>query len=211
MLVRAGRVVPGFALGASSYALSASPTTFAQASIDLQNQVVAVVNAADVYYGENVQNLYLDFSDATLAYQAAGQAGATSLGPEIDAAGAPTVTQPFTKKAWTLNGQLASLPKSGLPDPKNDVASPYFTRADADRAKVLVTQMVDLYDQAIKQGSATVSPAPGPVVVPPATPATPTSQAASNLLPVVAVGAALAVVAAAYVVTRSHRRSHVPA
>ena len=214
MLLHGGRPVPGFALGAGA--------TFAQAATDLQNEVVLVVQSAgDSYYSANVKNLVLDFSDATEAYQAAGQAGATSVGPEIDSVGAPSVTKPLTQQAWVVNGQLATLPKSGLPDPKNDVSAPYYNQSDADEAKSLVSQMIDLYYQAINAGSAALKqpsplkpspskPRPSPKPGPP-TPVPPPAQAASsNFWPVVAVGVAAAAVT--FVVAKSklkmRRSSH---
>lgn len=36
-------------------------------------------------------------------YKQAGDYGAVTLGPEIDAAGAPNVTQPYTQQAWQIN------------------------------------------------------------------------------------------------------------
>jgi len=193
---------------AVGFGLSASASTFAQTNVDLQNQVVAVVGAGDSYYAANLQAFYQDYTDATEAYQAAGQAGATSLGPEIDASGAPTVTKPLTGQAWALNSQLATLSKSGPIDTKNNVTRPYFTQADADKAKALVTQMVSLYDQAITKGSAGVGQPTATVVVPP-TPA-PIAQAPS-FLPVVALGAVVAAVATVVVVRSPSRRSHVRA
>jgi hypothetical protein len=196
-----GRSVVGFGL-------SASASTFAQANVDLQNQIVAVVGAGNTYFDENVATFDLDFTDATEAYQAAGQAGATSLGPEIDASGAPTVTKPLTGQAWTLNAQLAALQKSGAVDAKNNVKTTYFTQTDALKAKALVTQMVGLYDQAIAKGSAAIGQpqtATANASVTPPLPA-PTAQAPS-FLPVVALGAVVAAVATV-LVTRSPRRSH---
>ena len=67
---------------------------YAQASTDLQNQVAGPVGAGDTYLAEG------DYPSAVQAYQAAGQAGATSVGPEIDEVGAPNVTQPYTQQAW---------------------------------------------------------------------------------------------------------------
>jgi hypothetical protein len=152
-----GRSVPGFALGAS---------TFVQAATDLQNQVTLAVAAGDAYYLSDATGFRLDFSDATQAYQAAGQAGASSVGPEIDGAGASSTTSPLTQQAWALNGQLAALQPSGQPDPTNGVNAPYFNHADADRARGLVVSMIALYTQAIAAGAAAsgqpVPPPPGP-------------------------------------------------
>jgi len=198
VLSRGGHPVIGFGL--------ASASTFAQAETDLQNQVIAVIAAGDVYYRENVANFYLDFSDATLAYQAAGQAGATSIGPEIDAVGV-ALTPPIVQQALTLNDSLQALPKTGLPDSENKLAA-YHNQADADKAKTLVSQMVALYNQAISEGSAALrqpvstnvpqpSPSPTPVPTPP------------SVWPVLALGAVVAAVAVV-AVNRSgtKRRKH---
>ncbi|HTQ47939.1 MAG TPA: hypothetical protein VMI75_34515 [Polyangiaceae bacterium] len=178
-------------------------TTFAQAQADLQNQVVLVVQAGDTYYGESQSNYYLDYTDAVLAYQAAGQAGATSLGPEIDAAGAASITSPLTHQAWALNAQLAAITKSGPANASNGLPSAYFTKADADKAKALVTQMVSLYDQAISQGSSST----GHPISPPSVPATPAPVVeAPSFLPVLAFGTVVAAIATV-VITRSTRRN----
>lgn len=182
MLLFRGRPVPGFSLGVAS--------SFAQASADLQAQVSdVVVKAGDVYYQADQKAFDLDFSDATKAYQAAGQAGASNVGPEIDAAASGATTS-LTGAAWTLNGQLAALVPSGAPDPHNGLPSPYFTHADADQARALVVQMIDLYQQAIVAGAQgagqpvpqpngpTPSPVPGAPQPPPA-PSTSSSSSSS--------------------------------
>jgi len=186
------RIVPGFSLAAAS--------SYVQPALDLQNQVTLAVAAGDAYYLADTTAFRLDFSDATQAYQAAGQAGASSVGPEIDAAGASSATQPLTQQAWNLNAQLAALQPSGQPDPTNGVNAPYFNQADADRARALVVSMIGLYTQAIAAGAAAqgqpVPPPPGPQPSP--TPPSPNpSPAASSssssspwlwLIPVAAAG-----------------------
>ena len=188
MLRRGDRWVVGFGLDAAA-------STFVQAGADLQNQVLLVVNAGDIYYTADLAAFYLDYSDAVLAYQAAGQAGATSLGPEIDSAGAPTVTKPLTTQAWTLNGQLQALPKSGS---AAGTTPAYWNQADANTAKTLISKMVGLYTAAILNGSIAVkAPVPSPTPVPVTPPA---SASGPSALPVIALGAAVAAVATVMIV-----------
>jgi len=116
-------------------AVSAVATgVYAQATTDLQNEVIAAAGAGDTYLAAN------DFKGAVTAYQAAGNAGATSVGPEIDLAGNASVTQPYTQQAWTLNAALAAVNSS----------SP--TQADAQTAQGYIRQMIGLYQQAIVAG-----------------------------------------------------------
>jgi hypothetical protein len=186
-----------------------------QPALDLQNQVTLAVAAGDAYYLADTTAFRLDFSDATQAYQAAGQAGASSVGPEIDAAGASSATSPLTQQAWSINAQLAALQPSGQPDPTNGVSAPYFNQADADRARGLVVTMIGLYTQAIAAGAAAqgqpVPPPPGPQPSP--TPPSPTpSPAASSsssspwlwLIPVAAAGG----IFAAVVLQKGPRHAH---
>lgn len=97
-----------------------------------------------------------NYTAAVAAYQTAGQAGAVTLGPEIDTA-TNGASQPLTLQAWGINGTLATIP-----------ADQTTTITDAQTAQGLVTQMQALYAQAM---SATPTPA---------TPATPAN--ASPLL-----------------------------
>jgi hypothetical protein len=105
---------------------------YAQASTDLQNQVLLPMQAGDIYYSHG------EYANALASYQAASQAGATSVGPEIDLVGAANVTQPFTQKAWQLNAKLAQA-------------------TDADTARALATQMLSLYRQAMSTGAAALA------------------------------------------------------
>jgi hypothetical protein len=112
-------VVPGSASSQAPVALppvstpGAPPNTataaaaLQQAQTDWQNQVVAVIATGDSYLnaGETAQ--------ALSSYQAAGNAGATSVGPEIDLIGYPQVSQPWTQKAWRLNALLAATTSVG--------------------------------------------------------------------------------------------------
>jgi hypothetical protein len=76
-------------------------------------------------------------------YQSAGQVGADSVGPQIDAAGAPDVTQPLTLAAWGKNGELAAA-------------------TDAGAAQGIAKQMLVLYQQAITNGMAALGSTQGP-------------------------------------------------
>jgi hypothetical protein len=213
MLRLGGRSVPGFSLGAAS--------SYAKASADLQAQVSdVVVKAGDAYYQADQKAFLLDYSDATKAYQAAGQAGASNVGPEIDAGGASSSTQPLTQQAWTLNGQLAQLVPSGAPDPSNGLTTAYYTQADADRARSLVVQMIDLYQQAIVAGSESSGqpvpqpsgPTPSPVPGAPQQPSSPATSSSSSgssspwlwLIPVAAAGG----IFAAVVLQKGPRHAH---
>lgn len=109
------------------------------ATTDLQNQLGGPQQAGDTYLGEG------DYAGALQSYQAGGQAGATSLGPEIDAAGAPTATQPLTQQAWTLNSQLAAL--------AIDPSAADGGLSVASSAQALLAKMVSLYQQAIAAGT----------------------------------------------------------
>lgn len=115
---------------------SAGP--FDQAQIDLVNQVNGPIYAGNVYLAEG------NYGAAVLAYQAAGQAGATSVGPEIDLAGAAWVTQPLTHQAWISNGDLAAIASTGA------------TQAQAQTAQIYISNMSALWQQAINDGIAAV-------------------------------------------------------
>lgn len=109
---------------------------FAQAKVDLdaafgQGQAAA---AASVAQG--------DYSGAVQSLQAIGQAavGAGGIAGEIDAAGAPSATQPLTHQAWSTNALLAAV---------NGTAA---TILDAQTAQSLIVQMYSFYNQAITAG-----------------------------------------------------------
>lgn len=110
--------------------------SYSQASVDLANQVVAVIAAGDIYMNASPAEL----TQAVSSYQAAGNAGATSVGPEIDAAGSP-FTSAFTQQAWTLNAALAAV----------NATTPAMI--DARIAQSYAKQMSALYTQAIALGS----------------------------------------------------------
>lgn len=78
-----------------------------------------------------------NYTAAVAAYQTAGQAGAVTLGPEIDLS-TNGASQPLTLQAWGINGTLATIP-----------ADQTTTQTDAQTAQGLATQMQALYNQAI--------------------------------------------------------------
>lgn len=121
-------------LGDIPTAIVSSTMPYDVAAVDLQNEVVLAAAAGDTYLAAK------DYAGAVKAYQAAGNAGATSVGPEIDLAGAPNVTQPLTQQAWTLNAALSAV----------NASTP--TSVDAALAQGYVKKMVDLYQQAIAAG-----------------------------------------------------------
>lgn len=108
---------------------------FQAAATDLANEVDAVITAGDTYAAATPPEL----AEALSSYKAAGQAGATVVGPEIDLAGASWVTQPLTHQAWVSNGNLQAL-----------------TTADAStvaQAKAYITNMRALWQQALSDGT----------------------------------------------------------
>ena len=123
---------------------------YAQAQTDLNNQVGVTIQAGDAYLAAK------EYGNAIQAYMAAGNAGATSIGPEIDLAGAPNVTQPYTQKAWLLNGALQQAGGSATAAGKMPAAQ------DAQVAQGYAKQMLAYYQQAIAAGSATPNTVKGP-------------------------------------------------
>ena len=123
--------------GASAAVIGAATTTgsYAQAQTDLQNMVLAVIAAGDAYMDATPP----EYAAAISAYKAAGQTGAETIGPEIDAVGHVNFTGPFTHQAWLINASLAAI--SGT------------TQADALNAQSYAKQMGALYRQAINIGS----------------------------------------------------------
>ena len=143
--VTLGRLPPR-RVGATVVPVSTAP--FEQAATDLNNQVIAVVTAGDTYANAATP----DLAQALSSYKAAGQAGATAVGPEIDLAGAWWVTQPLTHQAWVSNGDLQAITAT-------DAAS-------VGTAKIYITNMVALWQQAINDGTVALlegkqQPSPG--------------------------------------------------
>ena len=119
------------------------PPAFAQAQTDLANQVTAVITAGDSYLQAN------ETANAIAAYKAAGQAGATSVGPEIDLAGMPNTTQRWTHQAWILNGQLQG----------------FTAQSDAPSAQNLAKAMQAAYLNAIASAQEVASDASSPAAL----------------------------------------------
>jgi hypothetical protein len=109
---------------------------FDAAAAALANQVAAPIQTADSYLSAG------ETANALQAYQAAGQTAVSTNGPQIDAAGAPNVTQPYTQFAWGLNGQLAAA-------------------TDATAAQGLAHNILTTLQDAIRDGQASLS-APAP-------------------------------------------------
>jgi hypothetical protein len=119
------------------YTLAApAATAFDQAQIDLANQVMGPLYAGEADMAASPP----DYAAAVTAFQAGGQTGASSLGPEIDLAGAWWVTQPLTGRAWQTNVQLAAITPAGA------------TLEQAELAQAYLRHMVSLYQQAINDG-----------------------------------------------------------
>ena len=121
-----------------------TPMTFDQAASDLNDKMGGLLTQGDSWQSSNVTGA---MSSAVQAYQAAGAAGATQVGPEIDAAGNPGATQKLTQQAWTLNAALAA------------VNSTTSTAADAQLAGQYAKQMYAIYQQAIAVGMGTAGEA----------------------------------------------------
>lgn len=126
--------MPERLLGAATPAV-----TWDEAATDLNNQVGALISQGDLW-AATANPTVQDFVSAVYAYQQAGVAGATKIGPEIDSAGRPEVTQKYTQQAWTLNAALAAV---------NATTS---TQADVDLASEYAKQMYAAYQTAIALG-----------------------------------------------------------
>lgn len=127
--------VPKVTLGRLPPRRVGAAADYAQSTTDLANQVSAVIAAGDTYMNATPP----EYDAAISSYKAAGQAGASSLGPEIDRAGQAAFTSPLTQKAWTLNGELALTTGA--------------TVEAARSAQSLAKQMEALYAKAITVGS----------------------------------------------------------
>lgn len=101
------------------------PATSAADTIAVMKSLVA---AADSLLSSSA------WDSALATYQSAGQLGATTVGPAIDAETGGK-SKPETQQAWGINVQLAMIVADGRPD------APY-------QAKALVSQMTSLYAKA---------------------------------------------------------------
>jgi hypothetical protein len=116
-----------------------TPITWDQCALDLNNQVGGLIAQGDAWAATPSATTQ-DLVSAVYAYQQAGVAGVNNVGPEIDAAGHPGITQPYTQKAWTLNAALAAV---------NATTS---SQADVDLASQYIRQMYGAYQTAIALG-----------------------------------------------------------
>jgi hypothetical protein len=114
---------------------------FAQSAADFRAGFILPIQAGDIYYNAG------QYADAITAYKAAGQTGATTLGPEIDLGGAAAVTQKFTQEAWAINSALQNVSGS--------------TQQSADLARWHVFTMFLLYQRALAAGQAAGGKRPG--------------------------------------------------
>lgn len=85
-----------------------------------------------------------DYMSSVIAYQTAGQNGATTIGPEIDAQ-TGGASQPLTNQAWGINTNLAAVNNGSTGTPPS--------QTDAQNAQGFVRQMENLYHQAIAMPS----------------------------------------------------------
>jgi hypothetical protein len=115
---------------------------FTQSAADFQSGVILPIQAGDAYYNAG------QYADAITAYKAAGQTGATTVGPEIDISGAAAVTQKFTQNAWVTNAELQKM---------SDTYPTSDAKKNADLARWDVFIMFLLYQQALAAGQAVMA------------------------------------------------------
>ena len=123
------------------------------------------------------------FTSAVTSRQAAGNTGATVLGPDIDATWGIANTGPNTQSAYALNAQLAAV---------NASAS---TQDDANQAYSLLGQMIAAYQNAIAAGQLATPPAaaaPTPASAPAPAATVPPAAAAAHAAAVKGATAAVA-------------------
>ena len=125
--------------------IGAPADLYGQAQADLATKMQTQLTVGDT---ANTAGQYVQ---AITAYVAAGNAGATVIGPEIDLAGYPNVTQPWTQAAWQMNGALATIAATTTP-----------TQTDATSAQTIAYDMLSYYQSAITAGQqAALKDAPG--------------------------------------------------
>jgi hypothetical protein len=124
----------------SSLGAVSSPD-YTQSLVDINAMALALQNGDTMLLGPTPS-----YTGALTTYQNAGLTGATTIGPEIDAAGLPSVTQAYTQQAWRLNGQLAALTGSDL--------------TTAQTAQNYAKSMLGLYQGAVASAKATLSQGP---------------------------------------------------
>ena len=138
---------------------------YAQAQTDVQTKMMPQIAQGNTYLAGGGTGTLGTTSPAAAAikqYVAAGFFGATTIGPEIDLAGAPNVTQGYTQAAWVLNGQLSAIGSQTV-----------IGVSDAQNAQSIANQMVDFYNIAIVEGrNAQGVPSSGGAPGPPTSPTT---------------------------------------
>ena len=120
--------------GAIAGTTGTTADSYGQAEADLA-QMQTQLTAGDT------SNTAGSYSDAITSYVAAGLTGATVVGPDIDLAGYPNVTQPWTQAAWQLNTTLAAMASNTSP-----------AATDATQAQTLAYNMYSYYQAAIAAG-----------------------------------------------------------
>lgn len=131
---------------------------FAKAQADLASMGVPIAQG-DWAFGTG------DYVTAITSYKAAGNIGAVTIGPEIDAAGAPQATQQYTQAAWQINDQ-----QLGPVQPTND-------QQIAQTAGQAAANMMQNYQAAITAGlRALAQPGPQPPGPQPPAPPGPSPQ-----------------------------------
>ena len=146
----------------------------------------------NLFQGDS-ENTLGQIAEAMAAYVAAGFEGATELGPAIDMAGYPNVTQPFTHAAWLINETLSTLGTTSIQ-----------TQSDVDSAKEMAYEMWTLYKSAIAAGRAAAGVYGPPPAGKPSGFGGPTSIGVTTPLPLVLGGGAIAGIAL-YLATRKKR------
>lgn len=124
---RGTNFMPGFAL------LGADP--YAKAAADLRDMQNAATQAD--YLAANS-----DFTGAITSFKNVAANGVAVVGPEIDAAGAVQVTQPYTQHAAATSRDLAAL------------APISSDQIDVDKARALLNSIIQDYLIAITKGRA---------------------------------------------------------
>jgi hypothetical protein len=107
------------------------PPSWELSAVDLNNKVGALIAQGDAWAATPNATVQ-DFVSAVYAYQQAGAAGATDVGPEIDDSGNANVTRPYTQRAWTLNAALAAVNGSTSSQADVDLAAQYAKQMYAD-------------------------------------------------------------------------------
>lgn len=143
---------------------------FAVATTDLASMAVTK-GAGDAKFASG------DYAGALQAYQAAGTQGVNTVGPDIDASGASSVTSPMTGAASVMNKGLQALSAHDQPT--------------AQTAQDITQNMLTVYQNAINAGAASL---PSQPAAPPSTSSSGAGWALGLLAISAAVGSAIALV-----------------